>query len=165
VALRELESLRALSEGTSQHPYIVQIKEVIREDDSQLYLVFEYMNDGNLYELIRQCEGNFKAQVTSAITGNAPLALPFPNAKLSQKRIQSIVHQVIQGLSYMHSKGFVHRDIKPENLLLRGDVCKIADFGLARIPIPPRSLPETQTRCNHPMDARMTEYVSTRWYR
>ncbi len=30
------------------------IKELIREDDSQLYFIFEYMPDGNLYQLMKQ---------------------------------------------------------------------------------------------------------------
>jgi serine/threonine protein kinase len=50
----------------------------------------------------------------------------------------------------MHKHGFFHRDLKPENLLIKGDVCKIADFGLAR-----------EIRSRPPF----TDYVSTRWYR
>ena len=36
------------------------------------------------------------------------------------------------GLAFMHKNGFFHRDIKPENMLVKGDVVKVADFGLAR---------------------------------
>ena len=50
----------------------------------------------------------------------------------------------------MHKHGFFHRDIKPENMLVKGDTCKVADFGLAR-----------ETRSRPPY----TDYVSTRWYR
>lgn len=39
-------------------------------------------------------------------------------------------------------------DIKPENMLVKGDVVKVADFGLAR-----------EIRSKPPF----TEYVSTRW--
>ena len=45
------------------------------------------------------------------------------------------------------------KDIKPENLLLHGNVCKIADFGLAR---KPRMKPDSPA---------LTSYISTRWYR
>lgn len=43
---------------------------------------------------------------------------------------------VCEALAYLHSKGVAHRDIKPENLLLskgKRPVCKITDFGLAKI--------------------------------
>jgi len=50
----------------------------------------------------------------------------------------------------MHKHGFFHRDIKPENMLVKGDIVKIADFGLAR-----------EIRSRPPY----TDYVSTRWYR
>jgi len=52
-------------------------------------------------------------------------------------------------LAFMHKHGFFHRDIKPENMLIKGDVVKLADFGLAR-----------EIRARPPF----TDYVSTRWY-
>lgn len=56
---------------------------------------------------------------------------------------------MFQGLAFMHKHGFFHRDIKPENMLVKGDVMKVADFGLAR-----------EIRSRPPY----TDYVSTRWY-
>lgn len=42
--------------------------------------------------------------------------------------------QLIDAVTYMHSKGVGHRDIKPENILLGADGnLKIADFGLASL--------------------------------
>lgn len=60
------------------------------------------------------------------------------------------MYQTLLGLKYMHKHGFFHRDMKPENLLVKGDLVKIADFGLAR-----------EIRSRPPF----TDYVSTRWYR
>ena len=56
----------------------------------------------------------------------------------------------MQGLAHMHKQGYFHRDLKPENILIAGEVCKIADLGLAR-----------KIRSRPPF----TDYVSTRWYR
>jgi serine/threonine protein kinase len=36
----------------------------------------------------------------------------------SEKLARSYFKQLLDGLGYMHSKGYCHRDIKPENLLL-----------------------------------------------
>jgi serine/threonine protein kinase len=44
----------------------------------------------------------------------------------------------------------MHRDIKPDNMLISGEDCKLADFGLCR------------EMSNF---GPYTEYVSTRWYR
>ncbi|KAJ8321336.1 hypothetical protein KUTeg_001112, partial [Tegillarca granosa] len=115
------ESLRKLN-----HPNIVRLKEVIREND-QLFFVFEFMKE-NLYQLMKDRDKLFPESV-----------------------IRNIIYQVLQGLAFMHKHGFFHRDLKPENLLCTGtDICKIADFGLAR-----------EIRSRPPY----TDYVSTRWYR
>lgn len=120
MALREIKSLRKLN-----HAQIVKLKEVIRVNDD-LYFVFEYM-EKNIYELMKDRTS------------------PFP-----EHQIKSIMYQTLLGLKYMHKHGFFHRDMKPENLLVKGDLVKIADFGLAR-----------EIRSRPPF----TDYVSTRWYR
>src|SRR5437879_4059859 len=45
--------------------------------------------------------------------------------------------QVCSGLGHAHRGGIIHRDIKPQNLLLTSDLAtvKIADFGVARMPL------------------------------
>lgn len=120
IKLREVASLRKLI-----HPNIVKLKEVIREND-ELHLVFEHM-DANLYEYIK---GRTK--------------------KLPESTVRNLTYQTLQALHHVHKNGYFHRDLKPENLLVRGDVVKLADFGLAR-----------EIRARPPF----TDYVSTRWYR
>jgi|GEM_PF-2563803 len=42
---------------------------------------------------------------------------------------QRFVYQVVDGLDYMHQKGFIHKDIKPDNILVAEDLsAKICDF-------------------------------------
>lgn len=101
--LREVQSLKKLN-----HPNIVKLKEVIREND-ELFFVFEFL-DKNIYELTKE-----------------------QKSFLPEASIRKYTYQIVAGLAYMHKHGFFHRDMKPENLLLGSDDnCKIADFGLAR---------------------------------
>ncbi|XP_071730495.1 cyclin-dependent kinase F-4-like isoform X2 [Rutidosis leptorrhynchoides] len=102
INLREVKSLCKMN-----HPNIVKLKEVIRENDI-LYFVFEYM-ECSLYQLMKD---------------RLKLFL--------ETEIRNWCFQVFQGLAYMHQRGYFHRDLKPENFLVTKDVIKLADFGLAR---------------------------------
>ncbi|XP_045481748.1 membrane-associated tyrosine- and threonine-specific cdc2-inhibitory kinase wee-1.3-like isoform X2 [Harmonia axyridis] len=52
------------------------------------------------------------------------------NHDIEEDQLHEILHDVIQGLVYLHSRNFVHLDVKPDNILLDRGHYKLADFGL-----------------------------------
>ena len=57
-----------------------------------------------------------------------------PDVGMPHHIAQSLFHQLINGVEYLHSIGITHRDLKPENLLIdANDVLKIVDFGFATL--------------------------------
>lgn len=73
------------------------------------------------------------------------------NAGIQLVSAKRLIFQLLQALKYFHSKNIIHRDIKPENLLISSTgVLKLCDFGFAR---------------KYKSGQKLTEYVSTRWYR
>ncbi|KJH46797.1 kinase domain protein [Dictyocaulus viviparus] len=113
-AVREIKILRQLN-----HANVVKLIDIVtdklsaadmRTERANFYLVFEYV-DHDLMGLLE-----------------ASHLISFHN-----DQIRSLFKQLILGLEYCHSAGFLHRDIKCSNILLnnRGEI-KIADFGLAR---------------------------------
>jgi protein kinase len=79
---------------------------------------------------------------------------------MREDEVRLIMSAVLEGISYIHQKGFVHRDLKPENILCSktgayGPV-KIADFSLATT---------YSSEERHSPIRAMTGYVATRWYR
>lgn len=78
------------------------------------------------------------------------------NGPLGTEYVQFFLYQILRGLKYIHSAGFLHRDLKPRNCLVNANHdLRICDFGLARID---PSILNAQS-------GDMTDYIATRWYR
>lgn len=60
----------------------------------------------------------------------------------TENEARDCITQIVKAISYCHQNGIVHRDLKPENLLYSDfdeskAVLKLADFGLAKVTVPP----------------------------
>ncbi|GAP96774.1 bifunctional serine/threonine-protein kinase/formylglycine-generating enzyme family protein [Leptolyngbya sp. NIES-2104] len=99
----------ALKLARFQHPNVVNVIEVIR-DDPQDAIVMEYVEGQSLKDIL-----NYYGVL--------------PEAK-ALKYIQ----QIGQALTIVHAQGLLHRDIKPDNIIVRShtDEAVLIDFGIAR---------------------------------
>ena len=58
-----------------------------------------------------------------------------------------ILKQVLAGVGYAHSKGFIHRDLKPSNIIInQSSVPKIMDFGISKSLNDVKGLTKTGTK-------------------
>lgn len=91
------------------HPNIVEIYDV-GEEDSDHYIVMEYIKGKTLKELIGQ------------------------RGAMEKHEAISIMDQLVSAVKEAHDKNIIHRDIKPQNILVKDDgTVKITDFGIATV--------------------------------
>ncbi|XP_054904409.1 tyrosine-protein kinase HCK isoform X1 [Poeciliopsis prolifica] len=94
-----------------QHDKLVRLNAVVTKEEP-IYIITEYMEKGSLLDFLKSDEGN-RVQLPKLIDFSA---------------------QIAEGMAYIEQKNYIHRDLRAANILVNKSlVCKIADFGLARI--------------------------------
>ena len=82
-----------------EHPHIVRVLDLI-EDSSNIYIMMEYISGGHLLDMLTRVHQD-------------------KSAKLSEKEVGSMIHQVMLALNHMHARGMIHRDLKLENITVQ----------------------------------------------
>lgn len=94
---------------TLEHPNIVKVFDVVRQDGN--YFILMELLDTDLLKAIRT-----KPEI------------------FDREKTMDVIIKTGKGISYLHKNGIIHKDINPSNILisLSLDKVKITDFGLAR---------------------------------
>lgn len=98
----------------SCHPHIINLYKSFENINNNIFMIIDYMENGDLTEYI----DSYK----------------FNNKIIPEEIIWDIILQCMSGLAFIHSIGVIHRDIKPGNILLDNNMSlKIGDFGVSAL--------------------------------
>lgn len=101
------------------NPNIVKFVEMLRTSNN-VYLIYEYCNNGTLDELIKH------------------------RKYLPEREALSILAQLLNAFRTLQQENILHRDVKPSNILINdGSMIKLADFGFCKTLLSQQELTNT----------------------
>ncbi|XP_022081553.1 uncharacterized protein LOC110974310 [Acanthaster planci] len=117
--LRELEMFPILA----KHPNVVSLLGYCRKKEP-LYLIMEYVPNGNLENYLRQ----EKLRIDQSY-----INLNDVTETVGPTQLLNFAIHIVRGMKFLASVQCIHRDLATRNILLDEQlVCKVSDFGLAR---------------------------------
>ncbi|CAI5779497.1 tyrosine-protein kinase Lyn isoform X1 [Podarcis lilfordi] len=94
-----------------QHDRLVRLYAVVTKEEP-IYIITEFMAKGSLLDFLKSQDGG----------------------KLLLPKLIDFSAQIAEGMAYIERKNYIHRDLRAANVLVSESLmCKIADFGLARV--------------------------------
>ncbi|XP_034981080.1 tyrosine-protein kinase Lyn isoform X1 [Zootoca vivipara] len=94
-----------------QHDKLVRLYAVVTKEEP-IYIITEFMAKGSLLDFLKSQDGG----------------------KLLLPKLIDFSAQIAEGMAYIERKNYIHRDLRAANVLVSESLmCKIADFGLARV--------------------------------
>ncbi len=143
----------------------VAIKKYNRTNEEIISSEMNYDSYREINLLKRLCHPNIipfqEACISNSKSNNLYLVLDFAPETLYDRiherytfseceSVRSALIQLLTGIEFIHSHGFIHRDLKPKNILFKGERLLIADFGQSK-------------EVTNPLN--LTPSVTTIWYR
>ncbi len=124
--LRERFKREAKNQAKLNHPNIVTVYGFL-DYEGMLGIVMEFVEGTSLDKLI------------------------YTRRRLHINDAIYLIKQILNGVGYAHSKGFIHRDIKPSNIIVTGDgIAKIMDFGISKSIFENKSMTRTGAKVGTP---------------
>lgn len=102
--------------------FVIEARTLAKFSHKNIVRVSSVFNQNNTAYMVMDLEvGQSLADVIAA------------NTKFTEAQLTSMFIGLMDGLAFVHEKGFIHRDIKPANIILRPDGEPVLlDFGSAR---------------------------------
>ncbi len=95
------------------HPSIMKVFELfVEEKRGRLYLIMEYIKHKSLGKMLRE-----RGKMKGGFIIRFLIKFIFKIYHV-EKEVIGIIQKLLDGVSYMHSKGICHRDITPNNILV-----------------------------------------------